>query len=104
MARRTLLAKEQRRIRSEYEERLRELERERHGVEEDRAQACASAVHSDARLSRNDPRTYDGTPKHLEPGGVLVSMLYWSTMSARSLHADPTTFCNAKRVCAGQFQ
>jgi len=33
------LAKEQRRIRSEYEERLRELERERHGVEEDRAQA-----------------------------------------------------------------
>ena len=37
--RRTLLAKEQRRIRSEYEERLRDLERERHGVEEDRAQA-----------------------------------------------------------------
>ena len=42
--RRTLLAKEQRRIRSEYEERLRELERERHGVEEDRAQARALAT------------------------------------------------------------
>ncbi|KAK9829931.1 hypothetical protein WJX72_008705 [[Myrmecia] bisecta] len=35
---RTLLAREHRRIRGEYEERLRELERERQGVEEDKAQ------------------------------------------------------------------
>lgn len=35
---RNLLAREQRRIRSEYEERLRELERERQTVEEDKAQ------------------------------------------------------------------
>ena len=40
---RTLLAKEQRRIRSEYEERLQELERERGGVEEDRAQVGVAA-------------------------------------------------------------
>jgi hypothetical protein len=37
---RNLLAREQQRIRSEYEERLRELERERQTVEEDKAQVC----------------------------------------------------------------
>ncbi len=35
---RTLLAKEQARIRQQYEERLREIEKERQSVEEDRAQ------------------------------------------------------------------
>jgi len=33
-----MLAREQRRIRSEYEERLKDLERERTAVEDDRAQ------------------------------------------------------------------
>ena len=37
---RSLLKKEQRRIRSEYEERLRELEKERQHVEQDKAQVC----------------------------------------------------------------
>ena len=46
--RRTLLAKEQRRIRSEYEQRLQELERERHGVEEDRQQVRQGAGASGA--------------------------------------------------------
>jgi hypothetical protein len=36
--RRTLLAKEQARIRQQYEERLRELESERQSVQEDKAQ------------------------------------------------------------------
>ena len=35
---RTLLAREHQRVRGEYEERLRELERERQGAEEDKAQ------------------------------------------------------------------
>ena len=38
---RTLLAKEQARIREQYEERLRELEAERQGVAEDKAQVGA---------------------------------------------------------------
>lgn len=39
---RSLLKKEQRRIRSEYEERLRELEKERQNVEQDKAQVPMS--------------------------------------------------------------
>ena len=39
---RTLLAKEQARIRQQYEERLRELEVERQGLAEDKAQASCS--------------------------------------------------------------
>ena len=35
---RTLLAREHQRVRGEYEDRLRELERERQGAEEDKAQ------------------------------------------------------------------
>lgn len=41
---RTLLAKEQARIRQQYEERLRDLEAERQGMAEDKAQVCKRAA------------------------------------------------------------
>ena len=41
---RTLLAREHQRVRGEYEERLRELERERQGAEEDKAQVCLQDI------------------------------------------------------------
>ncbi len=48
MACRTLLAREQRRMRGEYEIRLRELERERIHAEQDKAQVTASwDLHAD---------------------------------------------------------
>ena len=37
---RTLLAREHKRIRAEYEERVKQLEQERQGVEEERVQVC----------------------------------------------------------------
>lgn len=44
-AKRTLLAREQRRMRDQYEERLRELERERLTAEQDKAQVRPQMGH-----------------------------------------------------------